>query len=136
MHPNPFLLNKEGIMNMNTIISALAAEGIPALILQLAINASGHNGAARLTTALSSIGPGGMRGGLVTLGAIQVGSFFATEALIEMVYIAAVKQMISDGASQEEVYSTIESYNVSTGLKTRLYNKAQTCFAAQQEGCV
>ena len=53
-----------------------------------------------------------------------------------MVYIAVVKQMISDGASQEEVYSTIVSYNVSAGLKTRLYNKAQTCFAAQQEGCV
>ena len=82
MHPNPFLLNKEGIMNMNTIISALAAEGIPALILQLAIKASGQNGAAQLTTALSSIGPGGMREGLITLGVIQAGSFVVTEAII------------------------------------------------------
>ena len=111
---------------MDMFISTLTAEGIPALVLWLAIKASKQNGGARLTTALSSIGPGGMIGGLITLGAIQAASFVITEEMIEWVYTCAVHQMLKDGISKDEVISRINSYKISSGLRERLRNKAMT----------
>jgi len=111
---------------MDMIISALTAEGIPALLLHLAITASGQNGGARLTKALSSLGPGGMIGGLITLGVIQAGSFLITEETIEWVYTCAIHQMLKDGVSQEDVISRINSYKISSGLRERLRNEAMS----------
>ena len=111
---------------MDMIISALTAEGIPALLLRLAITASGQKGGARLTKALSSLGPGGMIGGLITLGVIQAASFLITEETIEWVYTCAIHQMLKDGVSQDEVISRINSYKISSGLSERLRNEAMT----------
>lgn len=109
---------------MDMFISALIAEGIPALLLRLAITASGQKGAARLTTALSSLGPGGMIGGLITLGVVQAASFVITEEVIERIYICAIHQMLKEGASQDEVISNINSYKISSGLRDRLRREA------------
>lgn len=105
---------------MDLLISALAAEGIPMWVLNLAMKATGLHGAARLTTALSALGPGGMIGGLVTLLLIQAVSAFLTEAAIDRIYARVVKQLIHDGYSAREILETIDGYPVSAYLKARL----------------
>ena len=55
---------------MDKIVSKIAALGVPGLVLTVAIGATGLAGGAAITTALAAIGPGGMIGGLVTLGVI------------------------------------------------------------------
>ena len=55
---------------MEKIVSKIAALGVPGLILITAIGATGLAGGAAITTALAAIGPGGMIGGIVTLGVI------------------------------------------------------------------
>ena len=105
---------------MDLLISALAAEGIPMWVLRIAMNATGLRGGARLTTALSALGPGGMIGGLVTLLIIQAASAFLTEAAIDRIYARVVKQLIRDGYSAQEILETIDGYPVSGFLKSRL----------------
>lgn len=119
---------------MNTVVSFIAAEAIPAFVLHIAITASNQKGGARLTKALSSIGPGGMIGGLITLGLIQIFSFISTDKLIEIIFKCGIRQMIKDGASQEEINETINSYKISAGLKERLRKKARSSFNGSQEG--
>lgn len=53
---------------MEKIASRLAGFGVPALVLMVAIQASGYVGAAAITVALSALGPGGILGGIGTLG--------------------------------------------------------------------
>lgn len=105
---------------MDIIISAFAAEGIPAWILRMAMKATGLHGGARLTTALSALGPGGMIGGMVSLLAVQAISFFVTEAAIERIYIRVVRQLCKEGYPLEDIMKTINEYPVSGSLKERL----------------
>ncbi len=109
---------------MNIIISAIAAEGIPTLVLQQAIRATGLHGGARFTTAFAALGPGGMVGGLVTLAAIQAATFLLSEAAIEGIYLRVVRELCQEGIPFEDVLGTIDSYPVSRGLKDRLREEA------------
>ena len=112
---------------MDKIIATIAAEGIPACVLKVALNATGLRGGARLTKALSSIGPGGMLGGLVSLGAIQLASYCMTKDVIERLFLRAVRQMYEDGIPHEEVMNTIDSYKISAELRERLKSEAVYC---------
>lgn len=105
---------------MDMLISTLTAEGIPAIILKLALDATGQKGGARLTTALASLGPGGMIGGLITLGVAQAASFFITEKLIEKIFLCVIHQMMKDGTTPDEIVAAINTYKISDGLKERL----------------
>lgn len=109
---------------MNIIISAIAAEGIPAWILQQAIRATGLHGGARFTTAFAALGPGGMIGGLVTLAAIQAVTFLLSEATIGGIYLSVVRELCREGMSFEDILGTIDGYPVSRGLKDRLREEA------------
>lgn len=105
---------------MDIIISALAAEGVPAWILRMAMKATGLHGGARVTTALSALGPGGMIGGMVSLLAIQAVTFVLTEAVIERIYIRVVRQLCKEGYPSEDIMRTINAYPISGSLKERL----------------
>ena len=105
---------------MDIIISVLAAEGIPAWILRMAMKATGLHGGARLTTALSALGPGGMIGGMVSLLAVQAVSFVLSEVAIERIYIRVVRQLCKEGYPIVDIMKTINEYPVSGQLKERL----------------
>jgi len=55
---------------MDKLVSKIAALGIPGLVLVTAIGATGLAGGAAITTALAALGPGGILGGIATLGII------------------------------------------------------------------
>ena len=112
---------------MDKVIATIAAEEIPACVLKVALNATGLRGGARLTKALSSIGPGGMIGGLVTLGVIQAATYCLTKEAIERIYMNAIRQLYEDGISHEEIMSTIDEYRISPELRDRLKSEAVYC---------
>lgn len=112
---------------MDKVIATIAAEGIPACVLKIALNTTKLHGGARLTRALSSIGPGGMIGGLLSLGVIQATAYCLTKEAIERIYMNAIRQMYEDGISHEEIMSTIDEYRISPELRDRLKSEAVYC---------
>lgn len=111
---------------MEKILSTAATITIPFGAFQLARKASGHNGGPSYTTALSSFGgPFGMKGGIVTLMIIGKAAGFITEKSIEVILNSVVKQLCSEGESQEDIFAKIDKYPVSRDLKLKLKDTAQ-----------
>lgn len=105
---------------MEKIISKIAALGVPGLILVVAMSASGFTGAVALTVALSSIGPGGMIGGIVVLGIVGLVAQALTEYGFELIFSGVVKELYEKGETKESILKKIGEYPVSNSLKRKL----------------
>ena len=105
---------------MERIVSKIAALGVPGLILITAIGATGLAGGAAITTALAAIGPGGMIGGIVTLGVIGLISEGITEYGFDAIFNAVVKELYKRGETKNSILKKIEKYPVSKQLKRKL----------------
>lgn len=105
---------------MEKIVSKIAALGVPGLVLVVAINASGFVGGAAIVTALSALGPGGIIGGIVTLGLISLIAQALTEFGMDAIFSAVVKELIKKGETKESILNKIEKYPVSKSLKRKL----------------
>ena len=105
---------------MERIVSKIAALGVPGLILITAIGATGLAGGAAITTALAAIGPGGMIGGIVTLGVIGLISEGITEYGFDAIFNAVVKELYKRGETNNSILQKIEKYPVSKQLKRKL----------------
>ena len=105
---------------MDKIVGKVAALGVPGLILVTAIGATGLAGGAALTAALAALGPGGMIGGIITLGVIGIVSEGITEYGFDAVFIAVVKELYKRGETKESILNKIEKYPVSKELKRKL----------------
>ena len=105
---------------MERIVSKIAALGVPGLILITAIGATGLAGGAAITTALAAIGPGGMIGGIVTLGVIGLISEGITEYGFDAIFSAVVKELYKRGETKNSILKKIEKYPVSKQLKRKL----------------
>lgn len=105
---------------MEKVVSKIVGLGVPGLILVLVIALSGLHGAAAITFALSFIGPGGMIGGICTLGVIAL----ITDALSEYGLDALVKAVITElyvqGETKDSLLAKIEKYPISQSLKLKL----------------
>lgn len=109
---------------LNVIASAVAALGVPGLILTVAISvaiAGGLSGAAAITAALAAIGMGsGMIGGVAILlvaGLVAAGiTIYGSEAVIK----AVIKELKRRGHKKEQLLENVESYWVSRGLKLKV----------------
>ena len=105
---------------MEKIVSKIAALGVPGLILITAIGATGLAGGAAITTALAAIGPGGMIGGIVTLGVIGLISEGITEYGFDAIFNAVVRELYKRGETKNSILKKIEKYPVSKQLKRKL----------------
>lgn len=108
------------ITELDKIVSKIAALGIPGLILVTAIGATGLAGGAALTTALAAIGPGGMIGGIATLGVIGLISEGIAEYGFDAIFKAVVLELYKRGETKDTILKKIEKYPVSKGLKRKL----------------
>ena len=108
---------------MEKIISKVAALGVPGLVLIAALSATGLSGAAALTTALCALGPGGMIGGIATLGVIGLVSEGITEYGFSAIFTGVVKELRKRGNSVESIKRQISKYPVSKSLKRKLYSE-------------
>lgn len=98
---------------MDKIVSKIAALGVPGLVLTVAIGATGLAGGAAITTALAAIGPGGMIGGLVTLGVIGLISEGISKYGVDAIFSAVVKELYRRGETKEQLKQKIKRYPIS-----------------------
>lgn len=105
---------------MDKIVSKIAALGIPGLFLVTAIGATGLAGGAAITTALAALGPGGMIGGIVTLGVIGLLSEGIAKYGVDAIFSSVVKELYKKGESKESIRAKINKYPVSKDLKRKL----------------
>lgn len=105
---------------MNKIVKNIAALGVPGLMLLVEMSATGLSGAAAVTAALSSLGPGGMIGGIVFLGAVGLISQGLTEYGFDQIFVNVIKELYKKGETKESILQKIEKYPVSKSLKRKL----------------
>lgn len=110
---------------MEKIVSKIAALGVPGLVLVVAIHISGYAGAAAIIAALSSIGPGGIIGGILTLGLIGIIVHGLTEYGLEAILCAVIKELVKNGESKESIIAKVNSYPISKSLKCRLKDEVE-----------
>ena len=105
---------------MDKIVSKVAALGVPGLILVIAISATGLAGGAAITAALAALGPGGMIGGIATLGVIGLLSEGIAKYGVDAIFTAVGKELYNRGETKESILKKIEKYPVSKELKRKL----------------
>ena len=105
---------------MDKIVSIIAALGIPGLILVTAIGATGLYGAAATTAALAALGPGGMMGGIATLGVMWLIPKGISQYGFNAIFTAVVKELYKRGETKESIINKINKYPVSKTLKLQL----------------
>ena len=104
---------------MDKVVSKIVALGVPGLIFMVTLTLTGLSGAAAITAALAMIGPGGMIGGLITLGMAGVISHAIAEYGFDALFIAVVKELYKRGETKESIKSKIEKYPISKELKLK-----------------
>lgn len=105
---------------MDKLVSKIAALGVPGLVLVTAIGATGLAGGATITTALAALGPGGMLGGIVTLGIIGLVSEGIAQYGVDAIFSAVVKELYRKGETKEEILQKVNRYPISKDLKRKL----------------
>lgn len=105
---------------MDKLVSKIAALGVPGLVLVTAIGATGLAGGAAITTALAALGPGGMLGGIVTLGIIGLVSEVIAQYGVDAIFSAVVKELYRKGETKEEILQKVNRYPISKDLKRKL----------------
>ena len=105
---------------MDEIVSKIAGFGVSGLILMIAIKATGLTGAAALTLALSSIGPGGIFYGVLSLVLISLITEAFAKYGFECTFKAVVLELYRRGETKESLLEKIENYWITPGMKLKL----------------
>lgn len=111
---------------MDKIVSKIAALGIPGLIFMVALSATGLAGGAAITAALAALGPGGMIGGIATLGIIGLISEAITEYGFDTIFSAVVNELYKRGENIDSLLKKFDKYPVSKSLKSKLKEKLRS----------
>ena len=107
-------------------ISKIAALGVPGLVFVAAVGTSGFAGAAAITAALASLGPGGIVGGVAFLGVAVIITEVIAEKGFEFVFKAVIAELYAKGESKESILKKIDGYHISKKLKLTLKEKVES----------
>jgi hypothetical protein len=107
-------------IDMDKIVAKIAALGVPGLVLVISISATGLAGGAAITAALAALGPGGMIGGIATLGVLGLISEGIAKYGMDAIFSAVVIELYKRGETKESILNKIQKYQVSKDLKRRL----------------
>ncbi|MCL2718780.1 MAG: hypothetical protein FWE14_08395 [Lachnospiraceae bacterium] len=108
---------------MEKLISRSAALGIPAIVLSVAMavaRASGLRGGAITTTALKSIGPFGMKAGIVSLGLIGLASQSFIDFGVEATIMAVIKEVLKTKDAKTVKNNIDTKWWISKSLKLKI----------------
>ena len=108
-------------VGIDKLVSAIAGLGVPGLVLLVATSVSGFAGAAAMTTALAALGPGGMVGGVVTLGIIGLIAHGLSRYGLEAILGAVLKELYKNGETADSIHEKISSYPISRDMKRHLH---------------
>ena len=109
------------VVGLDTIISKVAALGVPGLILVVAITATGLTGAAAITAALAMLGPAGMIGGIATLGVAGLISEGIARYGVEAIFKGVIRKLYFQGETKASIKAKVEKYPITKSLKSKLY---------------
>ena len=104
---------------MDELVKKLAGFGIPAVILLVAMSATGLAGAAALTAALAALGPFGMLGGIGFLAFIGFSADKIAEFGYEKITECVIKEQLKN-ISAEEMINKVRRYPVTKGMKLKV----------------
>lgn len=105
---------------MDKMVAKIAALGVPALVLIIAISATRLYGAAAITTALAALGPFGMLGGIATLGVIGLIFDAIAKFGISAIFSGVVAKLLKQGETKDSIIAKVEKYPISRLLKRKL----------------
>lgn len=105
---------------MEKLIANLSALGVPGLVLVIAVHASGLAGGAAIVAALAALGPGGMIGGIITLGLLGLLAHELAEHGVDAIFSAVLKSLLEKGESKESILRKVNKYPISQKLKCKL----------------
>ena len=94
---------------MDKLIKLVAPFGVPGIIFMVALisaNAAGLAGAAAFTATMAALGPGGMIGGLVTLGIVGMVAKLAVDYGYDGIAIKIVKEQLKT-KSKDEIWNEV-----------------------------
>lgn len=104
---------------MDELVKKIAGFGGPAIILLVAMSATGLAGAAAFTAALASLGPFGMLGGIGFLAFIS----FSADKIAEFGYEKITEQVIKEQlktVSVDEMIKKVKKYPITKGMKLKI----------------
>lgn len=104
---------------MDKIVNIIAGWGVPGIMLMVAISLTGLSGAAAITAALALLGPGGMIGGIITLGIAGTIASAITEFGFDALFKAVVKKLYAKGETKDSLKHKIEKGPWSKKLKAK-----------------
>ena len=105
---------------MEKLVAKIAALGVPGLVLLVAVHTAGYAGAAAVIAALAALGPGGIIGGITTLGIIGLIAHGLAEYGLDAIFYAVINELIKCGETKEDILAKIARYPISKSLKCRL----------------
>lgn len=114
---------------MDKLLKLLAPFGVMGVVFIVALTsamATGLVGAAAFTTAMAALSPGGMIGGLLTLGVVGIVSELAVDYGYDAIVIAIVKEQLKT-KSKDELWDAISkkkiiSKNLKLKIKDYIFN--------------
>ncbi len=108
---------------MDKLVKLLAPFGVMGIVFVVALTSAmtaGLVGAAAFTAAMAALGPGGMIGGMITLGVIGIVSNLAVDYGYDAIVIAVVKEQLKV-KSKDKIWSEISKNKfVSKDLKLKI----------------
>lgn len=108
---------------MDKLVKKLAPFGVMGIVFIVVLTSAmsaGLAGAAAFTACMAALGPGGMIGGLVTLGIVGLVTSLATDYGHDAIVLAVVKEQLK-AKNKEEVWSEINSKKlISKDLKLKI----------------
>lgn len=104
-------------LSLDQVAAKIAALGVPGLMLVIAMTATGYTGAAALTTALVALGPGGMLGGIATLGVSVLISDAAAKYGARTIALEVIKELYRRDETVDTILDKIERMPLSHELK-------------------
>lgn len=108
---------------MDKLVKKLAPFGVMGIVFIVALTSAmsaGLAGAAAFTACMAALGPGGMIGGLVTLGIVGLVTSLAADYGYDAIVLAVVKEQLKT-KNKEEVWSEINSKKlISKDLKRKI----------------
>lgn len=106
-------------MKMDKLVNFVAGFGVPGVMFVVAVSMTGLSGAAAYVAALVLLGPGGMLGGLATLGVTGLIVAALSNYGIDALLSAIIHKLYKKGETKESIRKKIEKGPWSFRLKAK-----------------
>lgn len=108
---------------MDKLISMLAGLGVAGLVLVVVISTTGLVGGAAFVAALAALGPGGIAGGLISLGVIALVAKALSEYGFEALFTGVARELYLKGETRESIMKKIVMWPISKNIKLKVENE-------------